>query len=223
MRVAHVRELGLQLRAQLRRLDVAGNLDDRVCVDGALELGGRVEREQVPVVDDCNPLAELVGLLHVVGDEDDRLPGRVQLAHELVQGDPALRVETRGRLVEEEHRRSVHDRARDHQPLRHAARERIDGAVGDVGERDPLEQGVRLAGGVGGGHAEETPVEHEVLAHAEAAIERVALGDDADELPRQRRPGDDVDAGHPSATGRRQHPGGQHSRRRRLAGAVRQT
>src|SRR4029453_19082308 len=152
---------------------------------------------------------------------EDRRPGRVQLAHELVQRDPALRVETGGRLVEEQHRRSVHDRAGDHQPLRHAARERIDGTAPDVGERDLLEQGVGLAGGVGGADAEEAPVEDEVLAHAEAAVEGVVLGDDADELPRQGGPRDDVDLGHPRPTGRRQHPGRQHAGRRRLARAVR--
>src|SRR4029453_3730581 len=119
---------------------------------------------------------------------EDRRPGRVQLAHELVQRDPALRVETGGRLVEEQHRRSVHDRAGDHQPLRHAARERIDGTAPDVGERDLLEQGVGLAGGVGGADAEEAPVEDEVLAHAEAAVEGVVLGEDADERARHGGP-----------------------------------
>src|SRR4029453_11955639 len=52
MRLAHVGELGVQQRGQVRRLDVGGNLDDGVGMEGALELGGRIEREQVSVVDD---------------------------------------------------------------------------------------------------------------------------------------------------------------------------
>ena len=58
------------------------------------------------VVDDGEPVAELVGLLHVVGGEQDGLAVGVELAEDLPQGDAALRVEAGGRLVEEEDRRA---------------------------------------------------------------------------------------------------------------------
>jgi hypothetical protein len=63
-------------------------------------------------------------------------------------------------------------------------------------------------------------VEDKVLAHVEAAVERVALGHDADLAPRVRSLCDDVDATDPGAArggqdARRQHPGS-----RGLAGAV---
>ena len=58
------------------------------------------------MVDDREPVAELVGLLHVVRGEQDRLPVGVQLAEDLPQRDAALRVEAGGRLVEEQDRRA---------------------------------------------------------------------------------------------------------------------
>jgi hypothetical protein len=213
-------QLGLQHLGQRGGLDVGGNPDDRVRVHRALELGRGAEREQAPVVDDRDPVAEPVGFLHVVRDQQDRLPGLVQLAHDLVQSDPALRVEPGRRLVEEQHGRAVHDRARDHQPLRHPAGECIDRLARDVREREPLEQRLGLHGGIGGAHPEVAAVEEKVLADAEAAVEGVVLGDDADELACERGPRDDVGARHPRTPLAGEHPGRQHSCRRGLAGPV---
>ena len=56
------------------------------------------------MVDDREPVAELVGLLHVVRGEEDGLAVGVQLAEDLPQRDAALRVEAGGGLVEEEDR-----------------------------------------------------------------------------------------------------------------------
>ena len=58
------------------------------------------------MVDDRDPVAELVGLLHVVRGEEDRLALGVELAEDLPQRDAALRVEAGGRLVEEQDRRA---------------------------------------------------------------------------------------------------------------------
>ena len=92
------------------------------------------------VVDDRDPLAEGVGLLHVVRREEDRLALAVEVAEDLPEVDAGLRVDARGRLVEEEHARPVRERARDHQPLREAAGELEDHRVGALGERELLEQ-----------------------------------------------------------------------------------
>ena len=78
-----------------------------VDADRRLELGSGVSRaSDAAVVDDGDPVAELVGLLHVVGGEQDRLAVGVELAEDLPQGDAALRVEPGGRLVEEQDRRA---------------------------------------------------------------------------------------------------------------------
>ena len=94
-----------------------------------LQAGRRVEGDDPALVDDGDPVAELVGLLHVVRREEDRLPVDVELAEDLPQGDAALRVEAGGGLVEEQDRRPVHDRPGDHQPLGHAAGEGVDPGV----------------------------------------------------------------------------------------------
>ena len=113
-------------RTLRERVEVAGGADgdDGVGAGRSLELGRRPEREQAPVVDDGQAVAELVGLLHVVRGEEDGLALAVQLAEDLPQREAALRIEPGGGLVEEEDRGAVHDRPRHHEALRHAARER---------------------------------------------------------------------------------------------------
>ena len=96
------------------------------------------------MVDDRDPFAELVGLFHVVRREHDGLALRVQLADDVPQGEAALRVEARRRLVEEQHVGIVHDRPGDHQPLGHAARHLGDVGRGPVGQAELLEQLVGL-------------------------------------------------------------------------------
>jgi hypothetical protein len=64
---------------------VTGGLDrdDRVGADALLESGRGVQREEFAVIHDRDPVAEPVGLFHVVGGEQDRLPGPVQLAEQV--------------------------------------------------------------------------------------------------------------------------------------------
>ncbi len=91
---------------------IAGGLhgDEGVGADAVLQGGRGVEGEDAAVVHDRHPPAQLVGLLHVVRREQDRLALGVELAEDLPQGEPALRVEAGGRLVHEQHGGPVHDR-----------------------------------------------------------------------------------------------------------------
>src|ERR1022692_2473448 len=57
--------------------------DDGVGADALLQCGRRVEGEDPAVVHDGYPLAELVGLLHVVGGEQDGLAFAVQLTEQV--------------------------------------------------------------------------------------------------------------------------------------------
>jgi len=75
--------------------------DHGVGVHAALERGRGVQREDLAVIHDGDPVAELVGLFHVVRGEHDRLAVAVQLAEQVPQRQAALRVQARGRLVEE--------------------------------------------------------------------------------------------------------------------------
>ena len=84
------------------------------------------------MVDDGDPLAELVGLGHVVGREQDGppgdrgLPGGDQLAHGAGGGD----VEAERRLVEEQDPRIVEQAAREVHLLALAGREGADALLG---------------------------------------------------------------------------------------------
>lgn len=89
-----------------------------------LELFGRSQREQLPVIDDREPVAELIGFFHVVRGQQDRLTLSVQFAEDLPEREAALRIQPGGRLVEEQGGRPVHDRPGDHETLRHPTRER---------------------------------------------------------------------------------------------------
>ncbi len=109
---------------------------ESVGVDALLERRRGVEGEDLAVVHDRHTVAELVRLLHVVGREQDRLALLVQLAEELPQREPALRVEAGSRLVHEEDRRPVEDRPGDHEPLRHPAGQGMNVAVAHFESRN---------------------------------------------------------------------------------------
>ncbi len=173
------------------------------------------------MVHDRHPIAQLVGLLHVVGGEQDRLPLAVELPEDLPQRQAALRVEAGGRLVQEQHGGAVEDRARDHQPLGHPAGEREHRRLGPLGQLELLEQLVGGARDSRRGDAEQAAVEVEVLPHRQLAVQGVRLRDCPEQLLGQRRVGDNVDRAHVRRARGGHHPRGEHPRGRRLAGAVR--
>ena len=172
------------------------------------------------MVHDRHPVAEPVGLLHVVRRQQHRQPVAVQLVEDLPQGEAALRVEAGGRLVEEQDVRIVRDAARDHQTLGHAARERVDAGRGAVGQTELLQQFRRPRPRLPPVHPEVPAVVVEVLPYGEAAVERVGLGDDADRLLGQGRFAGHVHATDAGPARRRHHAGREHADCGRLAGAV---
>ena len=105
-----------------------------------LERRGRALAHDQAVVDDRDPIAELVGLLEVLGGEEDRRPLAVDPAQLLPDRQPAGRVEPGGRLVEEQDVGLVHQRRGEVEPPLHAAGVALDHAVGGVLELDQLEQ-----------------------------------------------------------------------------------
>ena len=107
--------------------------------DLGLQVGGRPLRDDLPLVDDPDPVGEDVGLLEVLRREEDRdavlAPEQRNLFPER---RPALRVEAGRRLVEEEDPRAVHERQREIEATLHAARVAGHLAIGRVGEPDPV-------------------------------------------------------------------------------------
>src|SRR3954453_13246 len=97
----------------------------------APDLAGVPFRDEPPVVEHLDAVAEVHHERDVVGDEDDRDPELVAQASD--EGEQVLRltrVHARVRLVEQEHLRAGADGARDLQPPLVAVREAAGGPTG---------------------------------------------------------------------------------------------
>src|SRR2546425_4078158 len=92
---------------------VSGNVDR----DGGLEVTGTPREDEATVSEKC-------GLVHVVGDQEDGLPGGDRDAIELfLERDPRLRVHGGERLVHPDVERVRAERARECGAVFHAARQ----------------------------------------------------------------------------------------------------
>ena len=114
--------------------------------DHALELGRRRFGDDPAVVEDRDPLAEAFGLGQVVGREHDRcVVRRDELFDEGLHVELAARVETGGRLVQEQERRAGQQRPRDGDLLLHAPAHLLDRPVHPLlRDAQPLEDPDRL-------------------------------------------------------------------------------
>src|SRR4051812_43076159 len=83
----------------------------------------RLVGDQPPVVDDRDPVAQILGFLEIMSGEDDGDSALVQLPHIGPELLAKLDVDARGRLVEDQDRRRMDHRLGDQQPPLHSARE----------------------------------------------------------------------------------------------------
>ena len=198
------------------------HLDDAAGLDSGLELLRRALRDDLAVRDHGDPVAERVGLEHVVGRQQHGLARLGQRGDQRAQLACADRIDPDRRLVEEEHRRVVQEAARDVQPLPHPAAVALDPLLLAALQADEVEQLVDagpLAAGLDGvelGEVAQVVETREPLVEAALAPEHVA-----DPLADPARVLDDVPAEHARAARRRDQQRDQHLDRRRLAGAVR--
>ena len=188
--------------------------------DFGLERLRRALGDDPAAVDDADVVGELVGLLQVLGGEEDRGAVVVQRPHLLPDRLAADRVEAGGRLVEEEHARFVDERGGEVEAALHAAGVGADAAVGGGGQVDPFEQGVGAPAALGGGDALQGRLQPDQLAAGHQRVERRFLQGDADRGAHRPRLGDHVVAGDGGAAAGRQQQRRQHPHRGRLAGAV---
>src|SRR5260370_8508033 len=72
--------------------------------------------------------------------QKNRLTFSVEFAQQIPHRAARLRIEPGGRLVEEQNRRIVHQRAPDLQSLNHAAGKTIDLFIGPIDQPEPFEQ-----------------------------------------------------------------------------------
>ena len=160
----------------------------RVAVQRGLELLGRALHDRAPAVDEQQFVGEPIGLFHVVRGEHD---GEGLLAREppdlRPHRGPRLGIESRGRLVEEQHARAVHERGRDIEPAPHASGERADATPGCLGQAELIEQSPRSRTCLDGVHAAHAAGDLEVLAGGEHRVGARPLRDVADRRHARRR------------------------------------
>ena len=95
----------------------------RIRAEVLAECTRRLHVDECPPVDDGHAVAECLRLLDIVRCEEDSHATLCDLAHEIPDMPPDLRVERNRRLIEEEHLRAMNQGTRDQQPSLHPARE----------------------------------------------------------------------------------------------------
>jgi hypothetical protein len=146
---------------------------------GAGELVGRAVGDDAPAREDEDPLGQLLGLVEVVGGEQDR--GAVEVGEpvdELVELPARVRVEPGGRLVQEQQGRAADDAEGHVEAAALPAREGLDPLPGLRGEADHVEQ-LLGAPRLGVGPVVVGEVRHDV-AHLPLAVVAPLLEHDAE-------------------------------------------
>ena len=151
-----------------------------VLAHAGLERLGRVDRHDLPVVDDRDAVAVL-GLVHVMRGEEDRdvLTG-LELVDVLPDGGARLRVQPHRGLVKEQHPGRVQQAARDLQAALHATGVRHHQAVSPVPQADHLHDLPHPWRHRRRGHSVQVGVETQVLRAGEVVVERRVLEHQAD-------------------------------------------
>ena len=161
--------------------------------DLGLERGRRALGDDVPVVDDPDPVGEHVGLLEVLRGQED---GDAVLAGEprdlVPESRAALDVEPGRRLVEEEDPRPVHERQRQVEPALHPARVAADLAIGRLAQADAVEELLRTRLPLGPRDPLQRRLQAQVVASRQHRVERRLLERRADHRAHLRALLDDV-------------------------------
>ena len=205
-----------QRRHQQRQIESRRRAEPQLVLGAAAhQLGGRAGGHRHPVVDDHQPVGELLGLLELVGGQHHRHAVAAQRVDQLPHQDPGVGVHARGGLVEEHQFGPADQRARQREPLLLAAGEPSVGGAGRVGQAQRVQQPLRVqrVGGVGGHQ-----VEH--LAGPRRGVAAAALQHHADARPQPRVVGDRVQPEHLDGAGVGADEALAHLDGRGLAGAV---
>ena len=208
-------------RAALQSIELEA--EDRLALDALLELIRAADRQDLAVVDDRDALAQLIGLGHVVGGQEDRsagdggLPGDHELADLAGGGD----IEPERRLVEEQDPRVVEQATGDVHLLALPGRERADPLQALVAHADRLDELVDAAPAFLPRQAVELAEHPELLADREDAVARLlAAGDHVHDPADLLLVAGHVEAEDPGRAFARQQQRGQDLDEGRLARAV---
>ena len=177
--------------------------------------------DDLAVVDDRDRVGQLVGLLEVLGRQEERHALADEAPDDVPHPEPAARVETGRRLVEDEQPRPPDQGAGEVQPPPHPARVGLDDPVAGIDQLELLEQLVGALLRLGRGQLVQPAEQPEVLAAGQVLVDRGVLARQADDPPDRVRLADDVEAGDRGSAGIGLEEGRQDPDGGRLAGAVR--
>ena len=111
---------------------------------GDLQLGGRVQSDDLAVDDESHPVAQFVGGRHVVRGEENRPPTRFEIQDHVLYLARVDRIQARCRFVEEKELRVVDQRPDERQAHLHSLGVLADSRVRVVGQPDGVEQRHRV-------------------------------------------------------------------------------
>ena len=195
------------------RDDVAGDLP--------LELVGGALGHDLALVDDREAVGEGVGLLEVVGRQEDRRAQRSEVADLLPHAGAGLRVEARRRLVEEQHSRPMDDPQADVEPALHAAGIRAGRPVSGGFEVEGCEYFAGAGLSLRHAHPIQAALDHELATAGLGRVGRAPLRDVADALANGLGLTAKVGSSDRGLAGRGRQQGREHSQCGRLAGHTR--
>ncbi len=167
--------------ADLRQRDLAflggvePQLDDLPAGVLGDEFTGRALGDDAAHVHDHEPVAQLLGLVHVVRGQHERDALALELPQPLPHEVARLRVEAGGRLVEKQQVGLVDQGPRDGEPSLHAAGERVDLVAFAIGELHEVEQFGSPGPDVGQLEPEVPAVDQHVVPDGQLGIEVVLL------------------------------------------------
>jgi len=107
------------------------------------KLPGSPERNHLPVIHDRHAIAELFGLVHVVGGEQDGSPAGAELLDQFPELPARLRIEPGRRFIEKEELRLADKRTGKREPLFLPARKLADARARFLLELNELDDGIR--------------------------------------------------------------------------------
>src|SRR5579875_33443 len=128
------------VEAQQSAASVFEKHSSRALAIAQLQLGRLVESDDSALTQEGDPVAEIVGFVHVVRRQEDRRSLTAQLLDQIVKVLGRGRVETARRLIQEENARIVDQRAGDQKTLLHTAGVILELPIRRAGEVDALQQ-----------------------------------------------------------------------------------
>ena len=184
------------------------------------ELARRALAKRAPVRHDHHPVAQSLGLVHVMRGQQHRGAVGAERADARPQRMAHRRVEPRRRLVEDQQLRPVDQRRRHGEATPEAARQPLCQHIGVASQIEEVEQLLDPRLERGATHCMEAAEHAEVLARRQRLDHDAVLQRHAESAPNGAGLASDVHAEHPDRTGIRPGDAVDHTQRRRLARAI---